>query len=72
MDHEIIILSEVRQISYDVTYMYNLKNNTNELVYKRETDSQIQKIIMATKEERVGEGQIRTAELTDNTPLYIK
>ena len=31
-----------RQISYDITYMWNLiKNDTNELIYKTETDSQI-------------------------------
>ena len=31
-----------RQILYDITYMWNLKkkNDTNELIYKRETDSQ--------------------------------
>ena len=30
-----------RQISYVVTYMWNLKkNDTNELIYKREIDSQ--------------------------------
>ena len=30
-----------RQIPYDTTYMWNLKkNNTNELIYKTETDSQ--------------------------------
>ena len=42
MDLEIIILSEVsqRQISYDVTYMWNLKYDTNELIYKTETGSQ--------------------------------
>ena len=36
MDLEIIILSEVRQrqISYDITYMWNLKCDTNELIYK--------------------------------------
>ena len=47
MDLEIIILSEVsqteRQISYDITYMWNLKNDTNELIYKIETDSQTSK-----------------------------
>ena len=42
-DLEIIILSEVksdkeRQIPYDITYMWNLKYDTNELIY--ETDSQ--------------------------------
>ena len=43
---EIVILSEVRgrQISYDIAYMWNLKKNgTNELIYKREIESQMQK-----------------------------
>ena len=40
MDLEIIILSEVsqRQI-YDITYMWDLNNDTNELIYKTETGS---------------------------------
>ena len=29
-----------RQISYDIIYMWNQKNDTNELIYKTETDSQ--------------------------------
>ena len=43
MNLGIIILSEVRQerkISYDIIYMWNLKYDSNELVYTRETDSQ--------------------------------
>ena len=42
MNLEIIILNEVRQrqISYDITYMGNLKDDPNELIYKPETDSQ--------------------------------
>ena len=32
-----------RQVSYDITYMWNLKNNTNELVCKTETYSQTKK-----------------------------
>ena len=44
MNLDIIILSEVsqreRQVSYDITYMWNLKSNTNEMIYKRKTDSQ--------------------------------
>ena len=27
-----------RQILYDITYMWNVKNSTNELIYKTETD----------------------------------
>ena len=42
---ENIILSEVksdrkRQILYDITYMWNLKNNISEYIHKTETDSQ--------------------------------
>ena len=45
MDLEIVILSEVksdreRELSYDIPYMRNLKtNDTNELIYKTDTDS---------------------------------
>ena len=42
MNLEIIKLSEVsqteRQMPYDITYMWNLKYDTNELIYKTETD----------------------------------
>ena len=44
MDLESIILSKSDQegeISYDIPYMWNLKrNDTNELIYKTERDSQ--------------------------------
>ena len=47
MDLDIVILSEVSQtekeISYDIAYMQNQKNDTNELIYKTETDLQILK-----------------------------
>ena len=41
MDLEVIILREVesereRQIPYDITYMWNLKYDTNEPIYKPE------------------------------------
>ena len=29
-----------RQIPYDIIYMWNLKCDTNELIYKTQTDSQ--------------------------------
>ena len=43
MDLEIIILSEVtqRQILYDITYLWNLKNNENEPICKIEIESQM-------------------------------
>ena len=42
MGLEIIILSEVsqRQIPYDITYMWSLKYDTNELIYETKTESQ--------------------------------
>ena len=41
MDLEIIILSKVNQRQiYDITYMWNLKNDPNELNYKIETESE--------------------------------
>ena len=49
MDLENIILTEVRQISYDITYMWNVKNNTNESIYKTETDSDKQNKLLITK-----------------------
>ena len=30
-----------RQIPYDITYMWNLKYDINELIYETETDSQV-------------------------------
>ena len=45
-----------RQIPYDITYMWNLKYNTNELIYETETDSDIENKLMVTKGEEAGEG----------------
>ena len=36
----IMILSEISQILHDITYRLDLKYDTNELIYKTETDSQ--------------------------------
>ena len=56
MDLENIILSEVSQRkTQDITYMWNLKNNTNESMYKTETDfTDLKNKLMATKGEREG------------------
>ena len=46
MKLEIIILSKVsqkKQISYDITYTWNLKSDSSEHIYKIETDSQSSK-----------------------------
>ena len=43
IDLNIIILSEVteRQISCDITYMWNLREDTSKHIYKAEIDSQM-------------------------------
>ena len=45
MDIEIVILSEVSRTEKDeyhnIVYMWNLKNGTNELIYKTEIELQI-------------------------------
>ena len=57
-----------RQISYDITCMWNLKKkkDTNELIYKIETDSQTLKTnLWLPKGKSGGEGKIRSLGLTD-------
>ena len=49
-----------RQIPYDITYMWNLKydtNNANELIYKTETDSQTKKTNLRLPKETMGWGE---------------
>ena len=60
MNLEIILLvksERERQILYDTPYMWNLKYDTNELIYETETDAQIEKTDSQTlpKVNRVGE-----------------
>ena len=70
------ILSEVsqtekRQISYDITYMWNLKNDTNEPIYKTETDSQTQKTnLWLPKGKRVGRGKLGIWDQQIQTTIY--
>ena len=53
MDLENTVFSEMSEKDiYDITYVWNLKNNTNEYIYKTETDSQTYKTNMVIKGER--------------------
>ena len=59
MQLEIIILNEVnsegeRPKPYDITYVWNLKYDTNESIYETETESQTQNRLVVAK--RVGGG----------------
>ena len=51
MDLEVIILSEVRerQIPYDITCMWNLKYDTNELNYKEKDSTDIENRLVVVK-----------------------
>ena len=76
MDLKVIILSEVSQtekdISYDISYMQNLKKNTtNALIYKTETDfkkKQTYGYQMKTWQGRTN----KDLGINKDTSLYIK
>ena len=53
VDLEIIILSKFRerQIPNDTTYIWNIKSDTKELIYKTEIDSDTENKLMVTKRE---------------------
>ena len=57
-DLEIIILNEVGQRPYNITYMWNLKYDTNELIYETKKDLQTQRTdLWLPKQWGVGEGR---------------
>ena len=49
-----------RQMSYDITYVWNLKYDTKELIYETETDSQTH-----STRQRVRERQMKSVGLAD-------
>ena len=71
MDLEIRILSEdtKRQISYDISYQWNLTDDTKKLLDKTETVSDIQNELRDTKGERGGE--LTRNLVLINTHCYI-
>ena len=55
-----------RQIPYDITYMWNLKYDPNELIYETETDSQTYRSDLWLPRGRgLGEGKIGSFRLAD-------
>ena len=68
MDIEMTVPSQVRERKtkpYDITFMWNLKNYTNEQIYKAETDlTDIESKFMVIKREQWGEGYLKSLELT--------
>ena len=45
-----------RQIPYDITYMWNLKYDTDQHIYETKTDTDIENKLIVTKGERGGGG----------------
>ena len=75
MDLDMIIRSEVSQTEKDKYHRIslicgNLKNGTNELIYKTETDSDIDNKLMVTKGEREG-GEIKQGFGISRYDYYI-
>ena len=60
-------------MSYDITHMWNLKNNMNELIYKTETDSRTQKTNLWLPNRKGSEGGINQEfRISRYKLLYIK
>ena len=60
-----------RQIAYGIAYIWKLKKNTNELIYKTGTNSQTQRMNLCEPEGKGGGGeQIGSLGLTP-TSCYI-
>ena len=54
-----------KQMSYDITYTWNLKYDTNQLIYETETDSQTHSTDLWLPRGRVRERWIRSLGLAD-------
>ena len=60
-----------RQIPYDITYMWNLKYDTNEIIYETETESQIYRTnLWLPKRRELGEGRTGSLGLADVTNIH--
>ena len=57
-----------RQIPYDITYMWNLKYDTNQHIYETKTDSQIQRTDLWLP--RVREGRNGSLGLAEANYVY--
>ena len=55
---------------YDITYIWNLKYNTNEPMYETETDSQTQRTYLWLPREGVWLGWIGRLVLVNKTIMY--
>ena len=54
-----------RQIPYDITYLWNLKSDTSEHIYRTERDTHIENKLLVAKGEWVRERRIGCLRLAD-------
>ena len=60
-----------KPILYNITYMRNLKKNgANELIYKTEIESQMQKTIERKAEKKAGRSKLRDWNWHIHTAIY--
>ena len=59
-----------RQISYDNTYVRNIKYNMNDLIYKAETDSQTQKANLWLPKGKAGRDKLGVSDQRIQTTIY--
>ena len=60
-----------KQITYDITYMWNLKYDTYELIYERETDSHREQTCSAKAEAMWGRGKDLESGVSRDKLSYI-
>ena len=60
-DHTTEVVRQ-RQVTYDATQMWNLKYDTNELVYKTETYSQTQKANLSLPKGKRGRDKLEICD----------
>ena len=72
MDLDITIVSEVRQRPYDITYMWNLKCDTNQYIYKTKTDSWTERTDLWLPRQRACGGIRLKVWVSRSKLLYIR
>ena len=78
IDLEIIKLCELsksdkeRQILYDITYIWDLKYDTNEPIYETETDSQTRRTDLLAKGEGHGRGMAQEFSVSRCKLLHLE
>ena len=60
-----------RQIPYDITCMWNLKYDTNELIYETDTNAQAQKRLVVANGKEAGGGMMGFTAWLAETDIFM-